>query len=112
MLGVAGNQWQVVVCGVIVGFAINWAISGTQPIMAEAYPTEFRNTGVSWAQAFGRVGGFIGPIGAGWVQQMGFGFTGTFVYFAIPSVMAAMVAYLFVVESKGKSIDNISGVKA
>lgn len=112
LLGVAGNQWQVVVCGVIVGFAINWAISGTQPIMAEAYPTEFRNTGVSWAQAFGRVGGFIGPIGAGWVQQMGFGFTGTFVYFAIPSVMAAMVAYLFVVESKGKSIDNISGVKA
>jgi len=112
LLGYAGNQWQVVVCGVVVGFAINWAISGTQPIMAEAYPTKFRNTGVAWAQAFGRIGGFFGPIGAGWVQQMGFGFTGTFVYFAIPAVIAAMVAFFFVVESKGKSIDNLSSLKA
>jgi len=112
LLGYSTNQWQVVVCSVLVGFSINWAISGTQPIMAEAYPTEFRNTGVAWAQAFGRVGGFIGPIGAGVIQQFGGGFTATFVYFAVPSVLAALVAYFFVVEKKGQSLDSISGIKA
>ncbi|GAB6156595.1 MFS transporter [Desulfosporosinus burensis] len=112
LLGVAGNQWQVVVFGVVVGFAMNWALSGTQPLLAEAYPTEFRTTGVSWAQAFGRVGGFLGPIVAGYVQQMGVGFTGTFVFFAIPPVIACLVAFFFVVEMKGKSIESIATINA
>lgn len=112
LLGIAANQWQVVVCGVLVGFIMNWALSGTQPLLAEAYPTEFRNTGVAWAQAFGRIGGFLGPILAGYVQQMGVGFTGTFVFFAIPSVIAATVAFFFVVEMKGKSIESIATLKA
>jgi benzoate transport len=112
LLGVALNQWQVVVCGMMVGLAMNWGLSGTQPLLAEGYPTEFRTTGVSSAQAFGRVGGFLGPIVAGYVQQMGVGFTGIFVFFAIPAVIAALIALFFVAETKGKSIEKIGGVKA
>lgn len=112
LLGYASNQWQVVVFGVAVGFLMNWALSGTMPLLAEAYPTEIRNTGVSWTQAFGRVGGFLGPIGAGYVQQMGPGFTGTFVFFAIPAFIACVVAFLFVVDMRGQSIDNIARIKA
>lgn len=108
LLGIASNQWQVVVCGMLVGLAMNWALSGTQPLLAEGYPTEFRSTGVSWAQAFGRVGGFAGPIAAGYVQQLGIGFTGIFVFFAVPAVIAALVALFFVTETKGKSIEGIS----
>ncbi|KUO77517.1 MAG: MFS transporter [Desulfosporosinus sp. BRH_c37] len=111
LLGYAGNQMQVVICGMLVGLTMNWALSGTQPLMVEAYPTEFRNTGVSYAQAFGRVGGFFGPIGAGYLQQMGIGFTGTFVYFAIAAVIACLVAYFFVVDMKGKSIETIANIK-
>jgi len=112
MLGFASNQWQVVVCGVLVGIIMNWGLSGTQPLLAEAYPTEFRNTGVAWTQAFGRVGGFLGPIAAGYVQQMGVGFTGTFVFFAIPAFIAAIITFCFVVEMKGKSIESIATIKA
>lgn len=111
LLGYASNQWQVVVGSVIVGIVMNWALSGTQPLLAEAYPTEFRNTGVSWAQAFGRVGGFIGPIAAGYIQQMGVGFTGTFIFFAVPALGASMIALVFVTETKGKRIENIASAK-
>ena len=112
LLGVASNQWQVVVCGMLVGLAMNWGLSGTQPLLAEGYPTEFRTTGVSSAQAFGRVGGFLGPIIAGYVQQMGVGFTGIFVFFAIPAIIAAFIALFFVTETKGKSIEKIASAKA
>lgn len=112
LLGIATSQGQVVVCGMLVGLAMNWGLSGTQPLLAEAYPTEFRNTGVSWAQSFGRVGGFLSPILAGYIQQLGVGFTGTFVFFAIAAVIAALVALFFVTETKGKSIESIATAKA
>jgi len=112
LLGVASNQWQVVVCGMLVGLAMNWGLSGTQPLLAEGYPTEFRTTGVSSAQAFGRVGGFLGPIVAGYVQQAGVGFTGIFVFFAIPAIIASIIALFFVKETKGKSIERIADLKA
>ncbi|MDQ7092404.1 aromatic acid/H+ symport family MFS transporter [Desulfosporosinus sp. PR] len=112
LLGIATNQWQVVVCGMLVGLAMNWGLSGTQPLLTEGYPTEFRTTGVSWAQAFGRVGGFLGPIAAGYVQQLGVGFTGIFIFFAIPAVIAALITLAFVAETKGKSMENVTGVKA
>lgn len=111
-LGVATNQWQVVIFGMLVGMAMNWGLSGTQPLLAEGYPTEFRNTGVSSAQAFGRVGGFIGPIAAGIVQQMGVGFTGLFVFFAVPAVIGALVAFFFVDETRGRSIESIGRSEA
>lgn len=107
LLGIASNQWQVVICGALVGFAMNYGLSGVQPLLAEAYPTEFRSTGISWAQSFGRVGGFLSPIAAGYVQQMGIGFTGTFIFFAIPAVIAALMA-LFITETKGRSIEKVS----
>ncbi|AFQ43687.1 MFS transporter [Desulfosporosinus meridiei] len=111
LLGYATNQWQVVICGMLVGMAMNWGLSGTQPLLAEGYPTEFRNTGVSSAQAFGRVGGFIGPIAAGFVQQIGVGFTGIFIFFAIPAVIASFVAFYMIDETKGRSIESIGRAK-
>ncbi|EHQ88869.1 MFS transporter [Desulfosporosinus youngiae] len=112
LLGFATNQWQVVICGMLVGMAMNWGLSGTQPLLAEGYPTEFRNTGVSSAQAFGRVGGFMGPIVAGFVQQMGVGFTGLFIFFAIPAVIASFIAFFMIDETKGRSIESIGRIKA
>lgn len=108
LMGLATNQWQVVICGMLVGIAMNHGLSGVQPLLAEAYRTEFRNTGVAWAKAFGRIGGFCGPIGAGYIQQMGVGFTGTFIFFAIPSVIVAIVGFLFISETKGKTIESFA----
>ena len=101
--GFVTNQWLVVILASVMGFAINWGLSGTQIPLAEGYPTEFRSTGVSWAQSFGRVGGFFSPIVGGYVLQMGAGFTGIIILYAIPAVIAALVAFFFLAETKGKN---------
>ena len=94
---------------IFMGFAINYAITAVQPLMAEGYPTEFRNTGVSWCQAFGRLGGALAPIVAGAVIGLGLGFTMSFLFYIIPCVIGAIAGYLFVTrETKGKSLDQLA----
>ncbi|WP_347488602.1 MFS transporter [Desulfoscipio sp. XC116] len=112
LLGYVTSQWQIVIFSVLSGLAINWGLTGVQPILAEAYRTEFRNTGVAWAQAFGRIGGFSGPIAAGYLQQLGIGYTGTFIFLAIPAVVFSIIAFFFFSETKGKSIESIAGAEA
>ncbi|MTI84246.1 MAG: aromatic acid/H+ symport family MFS transporter [Firmicutes bacterium] len=111
LLGYATNQWQVVFCGVLVGITMNYGLSGMQPLLTEAYRTEFRNTGVACTQAFGRIGGFCGPVAAGFVQQMGLDFTGTLIFFAVPSLICSIVALLFVRETIGERIESVVNVK-
>ncbi|MBF0550059.1 MAG: MFS transporter [Deltaproteobacteria bacterium] len=112
LLGFTTNQWQVVICSVLVGIAMNYGMAGLMPLLAEAYRTEFRNTGVSWAQAFGRVGGFCGPIMAGGIQQMGLGFTGVFVFLATPAVLGVIIAVFFIGETKGRTAESIAVAEA
>lgn len=112
LLGLATSLWLTVIIGVMAGIAITWGLSGVQPVLAEAYRTEFRNTGVAWVQAFGRLGGITGPIAAGIIQQIGFGFTGTLIFFAFPSIIVAIVAYMYVTETKGRTIESLAAVKA
>jgi MFS family permease len=91
------------------GFAINYAITAGQPLMAESYPTEFRNTGVSWCQAFGRVGGALAPIVAGAIIGMQLGLKISFLFYIIPAVIGALAAFLFIKkETKGKSLDQLA----
>ena len=93
---------------IIMGFSVNYAITAVQPLMAEAYPTEFRNTGVSWCQAFGRVGGALAPIVAGAIMGMKLGLQMSFLFYVIPAVVGALAAFLFVKkETKGKSLDQL-----
>jgi MFS family permease len=47
MAFVGGGFTTLLAASVFMGFAINYAITAVQPLMAESYPTEFRNTGVS-----------------------------------------------------------------
>jgi MFS family permease len=105
LLGLSTNQWQVLTCAVLVGIMMNYALSALMPLMAETYRTEFRNTGIAWATAFGRVGAFCGPLVGGLVQQMGLGFTGVFAFFTVPAVICALVTVVLVTETKGKGIE-------
>jgi len=102
----------VVICCMLVGISMNYGLSAVQPLLAEAYRTEFRNTGVAWVQALGRLGGFSGPIVIGYLQQIGVGFTGTFIFFAVPPVIIAIIAFFYASETKGKTIESIAITKA
>jgi MFS family permease len=90
---------------IFMGFAVNYAITAVQPLMAESYPTEFRNTGVSWCQAFGRIGGALAPIIAGEIMSLQLGLRISFLFYIIPAVVGAVAAFLFVKkETKGRSV--------
>jgi len=106
---VGGNFGVILVAMIFMGFAINYAITAVQPLMAESYPTEFRNTGVSWCQAFGRVGGALAPLVAGAIIGLGLGYTSSFLFYIIPSAIGAIAAFLFIKrETKGKSLDQLA----
>jgi MFS family permease len=88
MAFVSGGFTAILAASIFMGFAVNYAITAVQPLMAEAYPTEFRNTGVSWCQAFGRVGGALAPIVAGAIMGMQLGLKISFLFYVIPAVSA------------------------
>jgi MFS family permease len=105
----SGGFVPILAANIFMGFAINYAITSVQPLMAEGYPTEFRNTGVSWCQAFGRVGGALAPIVSGIVMGMQLGLRVSFLFYVIPAVIGALAALLFVKkETKGKSLDQLA----
>lgn len=108
LLGYSANQTQLIIFSILVGFFSNFALTGVQPLLAESYPTEFRNTGVAYSQAFGRLGGMAGPILAGFVQTIGFGFTGTLAMFAAPAIICVVILFFFKLETTGKSLEAIS----
>jgi MFS family permease len=109
MAFVSGGFTAILAANIFMGFAINYAITAVQPLMAESYPTEFRNTGVSWCQAFGRVGGALAPIVAGAIIGMQLGLKISFLFYIIPAVIGALAAFLFIKkETKGKSLDQLA----
>ena len=91
------------------GFAVNYTITAVQPLMAESYPTEFRNTGVAWCQAFGRFGGASAPIVMGMVLvATGNNLPQAFLFLAFPAVLGLLAAIFLVKrETKGKSLDEL-----
>lgn len=105
---VEGAYGLILIVMIFLGFSINYSITAIQPLMAESYPTEFRNTGVSWAQAFGRLGGALSPIIAGSIIGLGLGYTNSFLFYLIPTVLA-ILATIFLVkrEPKGKSLETL-----
>lgn len=109
MAFVSGGFGIILAANIFMGFAINYALTAVQPLMAEAYPTEFRNTGVSCCQAFGRLGGALAPIVAGAIMSMNLGPQMSFLFYVIPSVIGSLAAYLFIKrETKGKSLDQLA----
>ncbi len=106
---VGGGFTIILVANIFMGFAVNYAITAVQPLLAEGYPTGFRNTGVSWCQAFGRGGGALAPIVSGAMMGMQLESKMSLLFYVIPAIIGALAAFLFVKkETKGKSLDQLS----
>jgi MFS family permease len=110
---VGGSFGAVLAANIFLGFAVNYSITCVQPLMAEAYPTEFRNTGVSWCQAFGRIAGMVSPIIGGvlreWAQKSGGALSSIFLFYLIPCLIGAAAGIIFIKkETKGKSLDQLA----
>ncbi len=97
------------IAALLMGFTMNYTLTSINPLMAEVYPTEFRNTGVAWGQAFGRIGAIIAPIIAGFIINLNLGYSYSFIFFSIPAVIGALSVVIFIrQETKGKSLDQLA----
>lgn len=73
----------------------------------ELYPTRTRATGSGFASSIGRVGSLAGPFAIG-VLLPTWGQTGVFTMGALSFVIAALAVLLLGVETKGRSLEDVS----
>ncbi len=86
-----------------------WAIVYTYS--PELYPTAIRATGAGIAAAVGRIGGIIGPFLTP-VLVPTLGQSGVFAMFMVILVVTALSVWLLAEETKGRSLEEISGAVA
>ncbi|WP_373829729.1 MFS transporter, partial [Neisseria dentiae] len=75
----------------------------------ELYPVRFRAFGSGWAGAVGRVGGIVAPMAVAAMMGGENGFGRIFVMFTAVLVAVAAVIVLLGEETKGRSLEDISG---
>ncbi|MHA8067458.1 MFS transporter [Aquirufa sp. ROCK2-A2] len=75
----------------LLGFGVQGSFVGLYAVAARMYPTAFRTTGVGWAIGMGRLGGILGPILGGFLVSLGLGMSESFIFFAIPSILAGII---------------------
>jgi MFS family permease len=118
------NMGLCVALMLLFGFALIYAITAVQPMMPESYPTQLRNTGVAWCQAFARFGGsassiVLGSIASMSIFQMGVNSAGepitnwsmVVLVLIIPFVLGFICTLLFVTETGGKSMDELAAAE-
>jgi putative MFS transporter len=74
----------------------------------ELYPTRSRGTGSGFASSVGRLGSLLGPFAVGVILPFT-GHTGVFTLGAISFGIAAVVVIVMGVETKGLSLEEVSG---
>lgn len=83
----------------------NIAWSAIYTITPESYRTDVRNTGVGWANSCAKLGGILGVLIGGALQELGFEVSVGMS--CLMFIISGMLA-LFLQETRGKNIDEIS----
>ena len=78
-----------------VGFFIVGSQTANNAVVALAYPTAIRSTGVSWAIGIGRIGAIVGPLLGGLLLSLHWQSTTLFIVGAIPALAASTCALFF-----------------
>jgi putative MFS transporter len=73
----------------------------------ELYPTRIRATGSGFASSVGRLGSLLGPSIVGVILPLT-GQSGVFTLGAMSFVVAALVVLLLGVETKGRTLEEVS----
>lgn len=100
--------WPYLISFVVMGFAFNYSITAAQPMMSEAYPTEFRSTGVATIVALGRTGAIFSPILLGGLKASGWAFPPLIAILGIPMGIGWLATFMLPKGAKGMDIDDIA----
>lgn len=107
--GQGGSPETVLFWGSLMSFFNLGAWGVVYTYTPEMYPTRMRATGSGWAAAIGRIGGILAPTVVGFMITGSGGFNKVFVMFTFVMFVVALVVLFFGEETKGKSLDEISG---
>jgi putative MFS transporter len=102
-----GSQVQLIAFGLCMQFFMFGMWSVLYAYTPELYPTRARATGSGFASSVGRLGSLLGPMIIGVVLPAA-GQVGVFGLGAASFVIAAAVVLLFGIETKGKTLEEIS----
>lgn len=80
---------------------------GLATYTAEIYPTQLRALGGGVASAWQRAASMAGPIAVGWVLPA-WGLNAVFVVFGLFSLMGALVAFFFAIETRSQVLERLS----
>ncbi|WP_434569913.1 MFS transporter [Pseudomonas sp. Z3-8] len=102
-----GNVTLLISSGLLMQFFLfgMWAVLYTYT--PELYPTSARATGSGFASAVGRIGSLLGPLVTGLVFPIT-GQGGVFALGALCFAVAAGVVWLFGMETRGKTLEELS----
>lgn len=109
--GQAATASMLLFWGCLVSFFNLGAWGVTYGYTPELYPTRLRGTGTGSAAAFGRIGGILAPLAVGWLLTTAGagGFAAVFTLFTAVLVLGAAVVALFGEETRGRTLEQISG---
>lgn len=112
LFGQSASPTEILIFGSLLYFFSLGAWGGVYAYTPEMYPTRARASGSGWASAIGRLGMIAAPYAVGLIYQTFGKVTGyTYVFGMLTGVFAivALVVLVFGIETKGKSLDEISG---
>jgi len=105
--GTAGAEWSILLWGGCISFFNLGAWAVTYAYTPELYPTRIRGTGTGWSGAVGRVAGILAPLLTA-VAVSSLGTFETFMAFFALQFVAAIVVAALGVETKGRTLEEIS----
>lgn len=108
LYGNSGSMAQLIGFGLVMQFFLFGMWSVLYAYTPELYPTRARATGAGCASAIGRLGSLIGPYVVGVVLPSA-GQTGVFTLGAGAFIIAALAVIILGEETRGRSLEDISG---
>jgi len=103
----AGSVGLLIGSGLLMQFFLFGMWAALYTYTPELYPTSARATGSGFASAIGRVGSLLGPMVTGLVFPLT-GQGGVFALGALCFVVAALVVWVFGVETRGRTLEELT----
>lgn len=100
IFGYAGSLGMLLAGGILLSFFNLGAWGALYAYTPEQYPSAIRGTGSGMAAAFGRVGGILGPLAAGYMLEAKFSIHAIFSVFCAAVIIGALAVLFFGKETK------------
>ena len=107
LFSISSGLQAILISSAIVSFFNLGAWAALYTYTPELYPTSMRGTGAGSAASIGRLAGIAAPALTGYIWSV-WGLSIAFVVFAAVHIINAIVVGAFKIETKGKTLEEIS----